>query len=231
MSACIGEPLSWLLLERQALGELGADEARRVLDHLAACAACREVSDAIAKDAPLLTALPAVVRPIHARKLAWGRRATAATSVIALAAAVLLLVGRRPESATRTSAATSDRVKGSEVGFALVRDDDARIEDGGGIYRDGDRFKALVTCPPGMRASFDLVVYERGEASFPLEPATTLACGNAVPMPGAFRVTGRELLTVCLVWNEDAVDRNMLRVAGHGLSERNKRCLALDSAP
>jgi len=39
--ACTREPVSWLRLERYALGELGADAARAIEVHVAECAACR----------------------------------------------------------------------------------------------------------------------------------------------------------------------------------------------
>ena len=104
-------------------------------------------------------------------------------------------------------------MKGSSVAFTLVRDDDALVTEAGGTYRDGARFKALVTCPPGAKASFDVAVYEAdGTVSFPLAQAVDLACCNSVPLPGAFRVTGRERMTVCLVWaSGEGLDRDDLR--------------------
>ena len=99
-------------------------------------------------------------------------------------------------------------MKGDAVAFTLVRDDDERIDGDAGVYRHGDRFKAVVTCPPGEVMTFDLVVYDASGASFPLEPARGLACGNEVPLQGAFRLTGRDDETVCLVWGEGGpVDR------------------------
>jgi hypothetical protein len=93
-------------------------------------------------------------------------------------------------------------VKGDLVAFALVRDDGEPVTGPAGVFRDGDRFKVLLTCSPGTKVSFDFVVYEAGHASFPLAPARGLACGNGVPVPGAFRVTGSASQTVCVVWTE-----------------------------
>jgi hypothetical protein len=63
-----------------------------------------------------------------------------------------------------------------------------------------------------MHAAWDVAVFERGEVSFPLEPQTDVTCGNAVPLAGAFRTTGKGSMTVCLVWNDGAlVDRGALR--------------------
>jgi hypothetical protein len=95
------------------------------------------------------------------------------------------------------------------VAFTLVRDDGERISGPDGLYRDGDRFKAAITCPPGGGVGFDVVVREGDRESFPLAPVTHFACGNEVPVPGAFRLTGHADETVCLVWNESgAVDRS-----------------------
>ncbi|MCA9675926.1 MAG: zf-HC2 domain-containing protein, partial [Myxococcales bacterium] len=48
MSAtCVSEPVSWLRLERYALGELPGPLAREVAAHLAGCPACRACLDRI----------------------------------------------------------------------------------------------------------------------------------------------------------------------------------------
>jgi hypothetical protein len=125
------------------------------------------------------------------------RIGTAVGAGLALAAAALLGVGRWG------TPPVDERVKGEGVAFSLVRDDDQLIAEAGGMFREHDRFKALVTCPPGMRARFDVVVWDAAGASFPLEVPPDLACGNDVPIPGAFRVTGAEPVRVCLVWDED----------------------------
>jgi len=62
-----------------------------------------------------------------------------------------------------------------------------------------------------MDARFDVVVLDAEGASFPLEAGGTLACGNEVPLPGAFRLTGAAAEKVCLVWSEDGgVNRGAL---------------------
>jgi hypothetical protein len=101
-------------------------------------------------------------------------------------------------------------VKGDGVAFSLVRDDDSLIAEAGGIFRASDRFKALVTCPPGMRARFDVVVFDASGASFPVDAPAAFACGNDVPFGGAFRVTGAEPVRVCLVWGNAPPDRGLL---------------------
>ncbi|HEY6463617.1 MAG TPA: hypothetical protein VIY73_25790, partial [Polyangiaceae bacterium] len=118
------------------------------------------------------------------------------------------------------------------VAFSLVRDDGVRIDGVEGTFRDGDRFRAIVTCPPGAGMSFDLVVYDRGGASFPLLPAADFGCGNEVPLPGAFRLTGRDDENVCLVWGaHDALKRDALAQGVEALgADASRTCIALKAA-
>ena len=209
---CTGTPISWLRLELHHAGELELAESAAITAHLATCGACASCLARIAQDdalpLPLLPALPA----LPPAKVLVFRRVAPVLAALAVAAALLFLLGRRPEVTPQELDPTSPRTKGGSVGFVLVRDDEGVIAEAGGVYRDGDRWKALVTCPVGMRAAWDLVVFERGEPAFPLEPQPDLACGNAVPLRGAFRTTGHEPMTVCVVWNDGAlVDRGALR--------------------
>lgn len=232
MSACTGTPISYLRLERYAAGELGGEEREAIAAHLAACPACAAAAKTIADDARELAPLvlreareareprepPTTSNPASAAGVVVAlRRYAPIVGALAAAAGVLLLL-RRP------SEPPGERVKGTDVSFALVRDDDGAAIDAGGVYHDGDRWKALVTCPPGMRATFDVVVYERGQPAFPLAPAAGVACGNAIALPGAFRTTGREQLRVCLVWDEDRASL----AAG---PPARSRCATLDPAP
>lgn len=232
MNGCIGTPVSWLRLERYALDDLdGLDRPSRaeIEDHLTKCAACAECLERIRTDVRELPplAVPSVTKTGNVLVL---RRAMAVVGALAAAAVFLLAIGKLPRDG---QAADGTRVKGSNVAFSLVREDERRVEEAGAQYQSGERFKALVTCPPGMRASFDLVVFEHGEASFPLgaqTPRAVLECGNDVPLPGAFRVTGSEALTVCLVWNDQApFDREA--IARRGIASDRQSCVDLDPAP
>ena len=219
--ACTGVPVSWLRLEQYHAGDLSPEERDEIARHLRACDACASCLARIVDDDRALPPLP-VLRP---RRLQPGR-AAAFASALALAATVLFFVGRRP----KPEAEAADRTKGTGIAFTLVRESEGLLPEAGGVYRDGERMKALVTCPPGLRASWDLVVLENGVAAFPLAPSE-VACGNEVPMPGAFRVTGRERMTVCLVWDDGGpVDREALR---HAAPETlpNALCKTLDPAP
>lgn len=212
MSACTGTPISWLRLERYHAGELTAAEREEITAHLGACEACAACLADIARDERALPLLP--IRPVEAAPkrpwLAARGRAIGIVSGLALAAALLVFLGRRP-GPTDEADPSSARTKGDDVAFTLVNEGEGVLPEAGGFYRDGDRLKALVTCPPGTRRAFDLVVYERGDASFPLAPGVGLECGNQVPLPGAFRVSGAERMTVCLVWSDAAVDREAVR--------------------
>lgn len=233
-SRCIGEPVSWLRLERLRLGELADPERARVVEHLAACAACAACLARIEADEAI--ELPALAlgsgapggrderRSAGERARAhwlssWGVRMASAS---ALAAAAILVVGHAWRTRGRATLDGGDmgRAKGDGMAFVLVRDDGQRIVEAQGVFRRGDRFKALVTCPPGLSATFDLAVFDAAGSSFPLPPARDFLCGNEVPLPGAFRLTpangtggasesGNE--TVCVVWGSgDELDRQAL---------------------
>lgn len=223
---CAGTPISWLRLEQHHAGELPEPEQAAITAHLATCLACAACLARIEADSlealpalPALRALPALPAGTAAKPAAAGNlfvlRFAPVLAALAVAAAVLLLLGRRPDSKDPGDLdPLSSRTKGGGVAFVLVREDEGLVAEAGGIYRDGDRWKALVTCPAGMRAAWDLVVFERGSAAFPLEPQADLTCGNHVALRGAFRTTGHDRMTVCVVWNDGAlVDRAALRGA------------------
>jgi hypothetical protein len=218
---CVGEPVSWLRLERFHLGEIDGAERTPIAEHLAACEACAACLARIRDDeAVALPVLPAT-GPIAGKLTIFPGAAVA--SMMALAAAAALVLGLRggETGVVAADGTQTSRVKGGAVAFTLVRDDGERFAGADGVYRDGDRFKAVVTCPPGGGIGFDVVVREGNRESFPLSPAALFACGNDVPMPGAFRLTGSAEETVCLVWNEGgAVDRGGLAETMPSLCKR-----------
>lgn len=246
MSDCISTPISWLRLEQYALGEL--DDLRGdVRAHLAACGACASCLARIeadgAVDLPPLpghahsyvsesrTAAPSAVAPSAVAPIRHTRRARAIAILgtgLALAAALLLAVGRRTP-VFDTHGEDSVRMKGAAFAFTLVRDDEAVFAEAGGTFRGGDRFKVLVTCPPGAHTQFDLVVYDSHGASFPLVAPTSVECGNDVPLAGAFRITGAENVRVCLVWNDTAPSREEL-LTEQGVPSTRSACKELTSA-
>jgi anti-sigma factor RsiW len=226
MTKCISEPVSWLRLERYALGESGEADRGAIAEHLAACGACRACFERIEADAK--ADLPPLPAPKRARRDRVVRIGAAAGAALALAAAAILGVGRWNAPSAESSRV---RVKGDGVAFSLVRDDDQLIAEAGGVFRASDRFKALVTCPPEMRARFDVVVFEGGGATFPLESPSDFACGNDVPLPGAFRITGSEPARVCLVWGDQPIDRAMLSHQRDESALPRAVCKVLQPAP
>lgn len=205
---CIGQPVSWLRLELYQLGEIAETERASIATHLAACPACAACFASIEREgAVALPPLP-VARKVQTGSVAsYARLGALGAGALALAAGVLLGVGAAWRHGDAFDPGSAARVKGDVVAFSLVRDDDERIDDARGVFKDGDRFKAVVTCPPSMGLAFDVVVYDASGASFPLARAR-LACGNNVPLPGAFRLSGSSEETVCLTWG---MEREPLR--------------------
>ncbi|MGD0526960.1 MAG: zf-HC2 domain-containing protein [Polyangiaceae bacterium] len=234
MSArCIGDPISWLRLELFHLGELPAPERVPITEHLAACPACAACLARIREDDAL--ALPVLSTPKRARRSALSSFAVRAVAAIgALAAGGALVLGLRGNAHRGESERTrlgEVRVKGDAIAFSLVREDGERVTGTAGVYRDGDRFKAVVTCPPGAGLALDVAVYDMAGVSFPLEPARELACGNDVPLPGALRLTGDTDEIVCLVWAQGtAVDRTTLATMP-AEGDGHARCKSLSPAP
>jgi len=189
MSACTGEPISWLRLERYALGD--ADAA--VTSHLATCAACRGCLDELRGD---LVALPTLAVPARrARALRWWQIAVPALAAAALAVA---LVRPRPHAAGGPTRLAG--VKGvGDVVLGLVRDRGGAIRDDVATFAPGDRWKVVVTCATADGAWIDVAVLEAGAVlpDRPLAPAH-VACGNAVPVPGAFELTGGKPNRICV---------------------------------
>lgn len=183
---CMGEPISWLRLERFALS--GGDT--QIREHVAACPACKQCLDEIQRDVVALPPLPAIAP----RRRSW----TFALPIAgALAAAAIAIVILRPRDPARGSVA---RVKGlGEVVIDVVRERGGAIREDVRTYSAGDRWKIVVTCAHTRTAWLDAFVVEDGarSADYPLAPVQ-IACGNRVVVPGAFRITGDKVNRVCV---------------------------------
>ncbi len=202
--SCIGEPISWLRLERH---HLAADP--QVAAHLDACVACRAAMAEITGD---LVALPALVVPERAKRRWW------LVAIPALAAAAIAVVIVRPRAPERQDVAT---IKGvGEVVLDVARERDGVVRDDVRSFRPGDRWKVIVTCPPRARAVIDVAVVEDGArtADYPLAPAP-VACGNRVVVPGAFALTGVHRNRVCVRVAADAAPaRSLPRPGDEGVA-------------
>src|ERR1041385_2317203 len=190
--ACIGEPISWLRLETFALD--GQRDAS-MRDHVAACPACKQCLEEIERD---VVALPPLSVPEKKTRRPWWQLAIPAGLAIAAAAILLLVIRPRPEQRPENFVS----VKGIGYMIDVVRDRDGEIRDDVRTFREGDRFKVVITCPPGKIAHFELGVSEHGSTHVdnPLAPAE-LACGNHIVMPGAFTITGTATNHVCVQIN------------------------------
>jgi hypothetical protein len=198
VTACTGEPISWLRLEQFALGASDPAIAAPIAAHLAGCSACRGCLDEIRGDA---VALPPLIAPDAPRRRAW-RRWWLAPALAAAAAAVALVVVRpSPPGADRVA------IKGvGEVALELVRERAGAISYDARRYAPGDRWKVVISCPPaaaspGLAArapllAIDVSVADGVTIDHPLA-ATRIACGNRVVVPGAFTITGDRVNRVC----------------------------------
>jgi hypothetical protein len=229
VTACTATPISWLELERHALGELAAARAAGVDEHLAGCPACRDCMDRIRGDRrelpPLVVpaAVPAPRRPWWTR---WQLSLGVAGAALAAAVLLLVLLPRGERSGGLALPSPRLRVKGGgDVLIELVRRRGTEVTHEPASYRDGDEFQVLVTCAFAEELRAELVIFDRGQPVFPggREP---LACGNRVTFPAAFRLTGaaREPVVVCLGLGE--VDRARVRTVAD-LPRESTGCIRL----
>jgi hypothetical protein len=182
---CIGEPISWLRLERFALDASDAG----VGEHVAACAACRQCLDEIRGD---VVALPVLHVP---ERRTW--RWFALPAFAALAGAALILFVLRPRDPDEDGVA---HVKGvGEVVVDVVRERAGSVRSDVRTFAPGDRFKVVVTCPPTHEVSLEVGVRESGteRVDHPLAPAR-IVCGNRIVLPGAFELTEARPHRVCV---------------------------------
>ncbi len=205
MSACTAQPISWLKLEQYRLGELSADEMRRVEAHLKECEVCRASLESIRQDEAVPKPLPEVTR-----KVPWLRWVTAGAALAAAAALLLVLLVADWKRALPDVPGSKIAFKGGELSISLVRERQGRILHDPESFAPGDRFKLQVTCPPSEEIFWNVVVFQDDGSSFPYVPEEPLKCGNRVPLPGAFSITGKSAAIVCLVVSTGPLDRGSL---------------------
>lgn len=189
---CIKTPISWLDLERYALAEMDRDEREAVAAHLEACEACRSCMDHLESHEPIaLPALPSLPEAPWWRR--WFALPALATAAVAAAVIVLFVLrsGDPGEKIASVYPAQRVGVKGGELAIELLRDAGEPS-----VYVSGDRFKVLVTCPPGFGDQVEIAVFQNGEKFSPI-PTTPISCGNRVAVPGAFSITGDTPVYVC----------------------------------
>lgn len=181
-------PVSWLRLEQYALGELSGAEREAVRAHVESCEECRRFLRQIEDDRRPLPALP------MRRRRPWG---LAAVAGLAIAAGVGLVVVPKRDDPQTSRPGSHRRVKGGDLAITLVRDRAGRVQRSPSRFREGDRFQAYVTCPPGAHR---LVVEVRQDGIDVLADGV-VSCGNEVPVGPAFALTGRRETAVCVTWD------------------------------
>lgn len=218
-------PISWLLLERYALGELDAETRAQVAARLEADAESRACLARIEADQRTLRPLPAellaLARASSGQTAASATKAVAATAKTerptfatrwrwlfavgpALAAALLLLVLWPRETSHVTPAhrrawPARQAIKGGDLALALVRERAGVTTKDPTSFRDGDRFKVLVTAPLGSGLGAELIVLQGGERYLPLPRVPALEGGNRKALTGAFSLDGAGPVDVCLL--------------------------------
>ncbi len=200
--SCIGTPISWLRLERFALGEIDLSERTEILSHTEKCSTCSSCLDVIAEHRPVLAPLPAIAPPTRAgdglsRLRAW----LIGGGVVACAVAVLLLIVVRDSGGPELDAQRSRvAIKGGDGDLVLTL-----IRRRGVIqtfdpeeFRNGDRFKVAITCSEQGPVELEIVVLQGADLFRPLGSTALIRCGNNVEVPGAFTADGAHPITVCV---------------------------------
>ncbi|MBX2804124.1 MAG: hypothetical protein KTR31_41065 [Myxococcales bacterium] len=182
-------PISWLTLELLHVEELASDEAADARRHLRSCARCADRLALIRNDHRPMPPLPSSEAPDL--RVGWPL-----AIAVALAAAALLWVWTpfppAPEAAPRSRVA----VKGGVLALSAMRERGEAVEEEALGYRDGDRFKVLLTCPEGEH-DWQLVAFDGGAAGVSLGSGQ-LTCGNRVALPGSVAPTGMAEVALCV---------------------------------
>jgi hypothetical protein len=204
MSSGEHEPLSWLALERYALGELTQRERALVEQRLARSAQDRACLQSILQDQTELPPLPRLsaveARPVLRRtRRGWTR----AGGALAAAAALALALFDRSESPP-SRRIVYDGTKGGAVAVMVHGERGGRDAT---RFADGERFKLLVTCPEWLSAKLHVLVFQDGQRYRPLADGGSFVCGNGVPWPGAFALDGAAPVDVCVTWDVETERR------------------------
>ena len=228
---CKSQALSWLRLEMYHLQELSGAEAGRVENHLEDCEVCRSCLDQIKQAGDELKPLPRI--ELESKRSGWFGLAWIGATASLAAAAILLIVLKVGWPDQRAAKLPPNKIayKGGELTISLVRDRTGVINHEPEAFMIGDRFKVLVTCPPGEELYWDLVVLQSDEIFFPLTPAKILSCGNRVGLPGAFTLSSPARVTVCLVTSQQVPNRTSISRDWLESVPANTVCRQLESLP
>jgi hypothetical protein len=173
-----------------------------------------------------LPALPVQLpTPTRARTWTWPLGLVAAAAALVLALLPQLSKDSRPPAARV-------RIKGGELAIALVREHAATLANDPSVFAAGDRFEVRLSCPADLQVHWDVVVFQAGEAFFPLQPEAPLHCANGVTLPGAFELTGSAAASVCVqIDAARPIDRERVKRDGLSALSQSSACTALTPAP
>ena len=234
------QPISWLLLEQYAFGEL-SDEARaKVTAGIASSVETRQCLELIREQEeralpPLELATTAGEDPPEPALASLRRWWLGGGLVVAAGAAAIFLYlasgSQSPGAATTPDRRTTIK-GGAEAVLGLVRERNGDISHDPTLFAAGDRFKVVITCSRESTLHGELLILQDGESFFPLAPVA-LECGNRSVIPGAFTLTGDTPAIVCFAFDEKrAPERELL--SRHGPEATTSVCMELrpaDSRP
>lgn len=208
MTSRCGEPISWLEFEQYILGELSNEKRKSVDAHLKSCASCRDLLEIINREKRELKD----IAPLKDTARASRRRPLRLVPAIGLAAAAMvatiyfiaspIMMTDAPRQAFEITA------KGSETTIVIIRERDGKTLENPKHYKEGDRLSVLLTCPFEQPVYWEVAVFQGGETYFPINGNELITCGNRVPLPGAFQLTGQEPATVCVLVGEELPHRD-----------------------
>lgn len=206
------QPLSHLTLERYALGELPQAEAMAIAAQLESSAKDREVYDAILADSAELPPLPqldlpnpASTTPSKPAPVTPLRRILPIAIPLATAALALLALLPKSDPGLEPPLHLPSGVKGDDVILSIVGEQSGLNAE---RRMRGERLKLRVTCPPGTLERARVTILQGDEVFHPLPEVSDFPCGNQVPWPAAFRLTGDTPATLCVHWAEDLETAN-----------------------
>jgi hypothetical protein len=149
---------------------------------------------------------------------------------VAAAIAAVVLRPRPPAPVVRGGGGQIVAVKGGDVAVELVRERDGSIAWEPTSFAAGDRLQLMVTCAPPLRLHADVAVLQADGPAFPGAPSL-ITCGNRVPVPPAFRITGPGAAKVCVALDPSAPPSRAGLAAGDSPAAGAHACLRLERAP
>ncbi|MFN3197989.1 MAG: hypothetical protein ACE366_06160 [Bradymonadia bacterium] len=210
------EPISWLTLERYHLGELDPSEATALQAKI-------EVDPTLAARLAQIEAGTSL-KPLpvqNAPQPTWTMWKWALPIAAVAAVAVAVLPGKSVVPPGYIGA------KGGEpLSLTLVAQRGDQYVPISHQFTPDDVLKVQVTCAPPDQERVQVVVFQEDGASFPYPEPPEVQCGNAVLLPGAFRIDPAEA-RVCALLSADHVDRARFLSDGVKALPAHAQCITI----